>query len=249
MNGRRVALMTLAGVRDSAALRSSILHSYASEIGADWRAISTGCGAALIGGSDTHIGEEWIVAGAASADPRGLPGRPMLLKDLAAELSRYGADTATMVAGPWIGIHKADHNTVRPINQIVPWFDAVVGGNSMFCSDTALWPRETIWRAAVTAPALVGPDAVPGFSLRRLDAEVRGWVAAARTDRVPHEIWSPALSELQGELSEASAQLRTWIETAQSRWLAANRDGRVLWVPALERVVIDQLNYGIEVAA
>ena len=242
---RRVALAITAAAPSVQMLDSALLRGFALAMPDAWRAVPTGKGVALVGGIDSYCCADWIVIGAPTTDPRGLPGARMELAELAGLLDRYGDDVGAMVAGPWLAVHRPTHCVIRPLNFVVPWYSTGCGDAAMSATDPALWGASLVTHSTAPFRPPWIADAAPGFCAQRLAAEVRSWIASCKYDVRHDEIWSPSLGRMADRSELVGVQVRSWIEHAQAFWLDANGRSRTLWVPALERVVRDQLSYAL----
>ena len=218
-----------------------------------WRTRQSGRGLLLMGGVDVRERGDWIVVGQPSRDPRGLPGAPMSLEAMIDALDDFRADCGSMIAGPWVACHISTGEVVRAVNHIVPWLRGDDYGLRAWATDPNMFDRRTIVVDGPVAIADRGRDPVPGFTLARLQSELDATVSRARTTlawspKHDADVWMPDLPKRR-PLMPVVAVVNAWRREAGRRWCAANTQGLGLHVPALERVVLDQLAYEQRVAA
>ena len=247
MNHRRVSVVTVDGVGSVAELPSSVLTAFCQAVLGDWTGICNDAGVALVVGVDILITSQWIVMGRPCADPRGMPneGDDLSLDGLVEILDCYGADAAVLVAGPWCAIERASHRWIRPVNEIIPMFIVDSGPVRMRTVDPVLWGDQIFMAAHDHEIQLRIPDPVPGFSFRRLAHELDSFAGASHARTDGEQIWCPNLSKLSANPADLCSQLRSLRQGAQNRWTVANRINATVFVPCLERVVQDQLSYGL----
>ena len=251
MNSRSMFAL-VENIDDVVQIPKPLMQGIVSLTHGTWRTRQSGRGLLFIGGVDVRERGDWIVVGQPSRDPRGLPGTPMSLEAMIDALDDFGEDCGSMIAGPWMACRISTGEVVRAVNHIVPWLRGDSYGLRAWATDPNMFDRRTI---VVDGPVMIadrGSDPVPGFTRARLMAELDAIVTAtrdARAQSAPNiaDVWMPELSKHQ-KMMPIVAVVSAWRREAGRRWCAANAQGLGLHVPALERVVLDQLAYEHRVA-
>lgn len=144
--------MTIVAAADG--VRADVLRLAAGGVapsGWDVRVEATPRGSLLVAGPDTARDGDWLVAGAPTADPWGLPFRARPLADVAALFARYGPAAVQIPAGPFVAVNLADGTAVRALNGIVPLYVPARGPH---------------WVASTSASLVAAVTGAPAISLR-----------------------------------------------------------------------------------
>ena len=246
-----------------AELASRVAHETVADVSV--RVRSRPWGSYLVTGDDWHEHGNWLVHGHPTDGPWGVPdaGRP--LESVVGELAKWGRHAISMCAGPVVALDLTTGESHASLNRILAMGPRV--------DDQTVRTTTTQIRPASPASHPI-PDTAPGFRMSRLIEEIEShlpelgagvelrdatdhsdmtmvgshdWASATTAPtKIEHRrslILHPA--NLAEVLSSPALLRRVQQSVVPVLAWRAERVGRVLHAPFLERTVLDQIGFGL----
>lgn len=85
---------------------------------------ATAWGALVAAGPGIHVDDTHVIVGQPTRDPHGLPGEPLSLERVAADVCHYGPAALDLVTGPVLVFEIETARVIRHVNGIVPFYSA-----------------------------------------------------------------------------------------------------------------------------
>jgi len=250
----------------SAELVSRVAHEIIAD--APVRVRTRPWGSYLVTGSDWHEHGTWLVHGHPTRGPWGVPDEGLPLESIIAELERWGHHAMSMCAGPVVALDLRSGETHSGLSRLLALGPRV--------DDHTVRTTTTTIRPASPASQPV-PDTAPGFRLSRLVSEIERQLPSrgatlglgdstddAAIVTVGKHNWATSAIWTMSDCSRAvilhpqnleqvlgSPELFRRVQQSIAPVLAwrAERIGRVLYAPFLERPVLDQIGFALDMEA
>lgn len=228
-------------------------------------------GTAVIAGPAVLVADDKIVVGTAVSDPWGVPREPLSRAELLERFLRYGSQVIQLAAGPFVVADTTRGSITRAVNGIVPLFTArgeriAIGTDCVLVAalagarSAAAAPSGSeafVDGASRNVARVATPEALRDVDLVALGIEIEGHLNDAGLEPLlgdhPHRPHGfrlltdgvaviASVVPCDAALVLGSRQALGVTRAAIGRlWWSLGREGRSLFVPALERPSLDSL--------